>query len=387
MRSIATCLAIVLSLIAAQRSLADDLVTLDGQKLNGQITAIDAAGKITGEGLTADIELDGLRRIDRQTENGVKGAVALELIGGGRVHGDSITVENEKFHVAWSVADKLVLPIDVVRAVRFKPGTSDDAFDAALAKPSADNDRLFVDADGKLTILTGLIESLTAEAVTFQYEGQQQTLPTAKLFGIVVAQVGKAGKNSTGVIAELAEGSRVVGAVKSLAEGKLTLTVGPTDVVLPWSSVKSLAVRSSRLAYLSDMEPSEAEEYRLVTLPQGFQRDKNVNKKPLLLGEQSFERGIGVHAYSKLTFEIEGSYKLFNAVIGIDSSTDRKGDCVFVVLGDNQELLRERMTGASEPKTLKVDVAGVKQLTLVVEPGEDLDLADVANWADARVIK
>jgi hypothetical protein len=29
----------------------------------------------------------------------------------------------------------------------------------------------------------------------------------------------------------------------------------------------------------------------------------------------------------------------------------------------------------------------VKQLTLLVEPGEDLDLADLANWADARVIR
>lgn len=385
-RSVAA-LALVFGTLLAGVATASELTTLDGQKLSAKITKIDEAGLLVGEGIPADIRLDSLRRIEQQVADGTKGTVALDLMGGGRVYGDSITVESEKFHVAWSVGEKLVLPIDVVRAVRFKPAVADENFEAALAKPSADNDRLFVEVDGKLTVLTGLVESLTAENVVFQYEGQQQTLATAKLYGIVVAQVGKPGKDVTGVTAELGEGSRVVGAVKSLADDKLTLAVGPTTVALPWPAVKSLTIRSSRLAFLSDLEPTAVEEHRLVTLPQSWQRDKNVAKKTMMLGERKFERGIGTHAYSKLTFDIGGYFDVFSAVVGIDSSTERKGDCVFVVLADDKELFRERMTGATEPKELKLNIAGAKQLTLLVEPGEDLDLADLADWADARVIK
>lgn len=388
LRSIAAIVCSLACVLVTRAALADQLTTLDGQQLSGQISAIDESGRLSGEGLPADLSVDGLRKIEREvTSDSAPGKVVLELLGGGRILGESITIENEKFHVAWSLGDKLVLPIDVVRAVRFRPTVNDASFEDALAKPSADHDRLFVDVDGKLAVLTGLVESLSADNVVFQYEGQQQTLATSKLFGIVVAQVGKAGKDATGVTVELAQGSRLSGAIKSLKDERLTLTVGPTTVDVPWSGVKSLAVRSSRLAFLSDLDPIEVEESRIVTLPQPWQRDKNVNRKTIMLGERQFERGIGTHASSKLTFDLAGNFDVFSATIGIDSSTDRKGDCVFVVLADGSELARERMTGTSEPKQLKLDVARVKQLALVVEPGEDLDLADVANWADARVYK
>lgn len=381
--SIAVCL-----LSAAAWLPADEITTLDGQKLSGDIVAIDEAGKISGKNLPDELELDLLRRIERSVpEQSAKGAVVLDLVGGGRILGDSVTVADEKFHVAWAFGEKLVLPIDVVRSVRLKPAVNDATFEAALAKPSADNDRLFVEVDGKLTILTGLVESLTAENVVFQYEGEQQTLPLAKLFGIVVSQVDTGIKPPSGVTLELADGSRVAGVAKSLADGKLAVSIGPASAELPWSAVKSVAVRSSRLAFLSDLDPVEVEESRLVTLPQPWQRDKSVARKTLTLGERKFDRGIGTHAYSKLVFDLAGNYDAFNATIGIDAAAERHGDCIFVVVADGQELARERMTGTTEAKELKLDISGVKQLTLIVEPGEDLDLADLANWADARVIK
>ncbi len=367
---------------------ADEIIMLDGQKLSGEIVAIDEAGQVTGKNLPAELQLDLLRRIDRSVpEQSAKSAVVLDLVGGGRILGDSVTVADEKFHVAWAFGEKLVLPIDVVRSVRLKPAVTDDTFEAALTKPSADNDRLFVEVDGKLTILTGLVESLTAENVVFQYEGAQQTLPLAKLFGIVVAQVDTGIKPPSGVTLELADGSRVAGVAKSLADGKLAVSIGPASAELPWAAVKSVAVRSSRLAFLSDLDPAEVEESRLVTLPQPWQRDKSVARKTLTLGERKFDRGIGTHAYSKLVFDLAGNYDAFNATIGIDAAAERHGDCIFVVVADGQEVARERMTGTTEPKELKLDISGVKQLTLIVEPGEDLDLADLANWADARVIK
>ncbi len=381
--SIAVCL-----LNAATWLSADEITTLDGQKLAGEIVAIDEAGQISGQNLPGDLQLDLLRRIERSVpEQSTKGSIALDLVGGGRIQGDTVTVADEKFHVAWAVGDKLVLPIDVVRAVRLKPAVTDATFEAALAKPSADHDRLFVEVDGKLTILSGLIESLTAENVVFQYEGEQQTLPLARLFGIVVAQVGTSVKPASGITLELADGSRIVGATKSLADGKLTVSIGPASAELPWSAVRSMTIRSSRLAFLSDLDPIEVEESRLVTLPQPWQRDKSVARKTLTLGERKFDRGIGTHAYSKLVFDVAGNYDAFSAIIGIDAAADRHGDCIFVVVADGQELARERMTGTTEPKELKLDITGVKQLALIVEPGEELDLADLANWADARVIK
>jgi hypothetical protein len=106
-----------------------------------------------------------------------------------------------------------------------------------------------------------------------------------------------------------------------------------------------------------------------------------------MLDDRKFDRGLGVHAHSELVFDIGGGYDVFAAVIGLDAASDGKGDCVFVVLGDGEELLRQRCASNDKPRKIKLDIAKVQELSLIVEPGEGLELADLADWADARVIK
>lgn len=374
--------------LACRPLAADELTSLEGKPLKGTIQAIDADGKLAGENLPEGLTLDMLRRIERSPEAArPRTQVVLDLVHGGRLQAEGLSMADEKFRAEWSLGEPVVLPLDVVRTVRFRPSAKNDVFEAALKQPSADNDRVFVEVDNTLTVLPGLVESIADNKVTFEYEGASQTLPTDRVFGVILAQLESDKRPAEGVTVELVEGSQFSGTVQSLADGKLTLDVGPASVALPWPSVKSMTVRSSRLAFLSDLEPAEVEEFPLVTLPRPWQRDKNVAGKPLMIGERSFERGLGTHAYSRLVFDLGGQYDVFSAVVGLDAAAGGKGDCEFVVLGDGRELARQRMTGSSQPTELKVDIAGIKQLSLVVEPGADLDLADWANWADARVIK
>lgn len=376
--------------IATHGWCAEKLTNLSGEETTAQLSGISEAGELQGTGLAAGLTLDGLRRIARDLPAAAasKPTVVLDLVGGGKVLASSVTAASEKFTIKWPAGEDLVLPIDAVRAIRFKPEAKDDNFEAALAKPSPDNDRLFVEIDGKPAMLVGLVESLEADKVVFQYDGAQQTLPTEKLFGIVVAQATAAPAATSGVLVELADGSRIAGTVQSLAAGNLALTVGASSqVTVPWEAVRSLTIRSSRLAFLSDLEPARVVERRLVTLPGAWQRDRNVQGKTLQLGERKFEKGIGTHAYSELAFTLNGDFDRFAAFIGLDAAAERKGDCVFVILGDGRELLRQRVRGTDQPQEVGVDIAGVKELTLIVEPGEDLDLADLADWADARVIR
>jgi hypothetical protein len=124
-----------------------------------------------------------------------------------------------------------------------------------------------------------------------------------------------------------------------------------------------------------------------VTLPRQWQRDKSVMGKPLTLGSRVFEKGIGVHARSSLTYAAEGKYDLLVAVIGIDAETGGKGDCIFTVLGDGQPLFTQRMKGVDAAQEVSVPIDGIQDIVLVVEPGADLDLADHADWCDVRFIK
>ncbi|HTN74398.1 MAG TPA: NPCBM/NEW2 domain-containing protein [Pirellulaceae bacterium] len=371
-------------------SAADQLTLLEGQEIAAELTAISDTGLLGGSAVPAGLDLNSLRRIERTVAAPAaeKPTVVLDLVGGGKILATSVSVAAEKFTIQWPHGEALLLPIDAVRAVRFRAAVNDDSFEAALKKPSADSDRLFVEIDGKLSMLVGLIDSLADGKITFQYEGQTQTVATDKLFGFVVAQASAPPATDSGVVVELADGARVAGVVKSLTDGKLTITIGvSSQVIVPWAVVKTIEVRSPRLAFLSDLEPIRVDERRLVTLPEAWQRDRNIQGKTLLLGERKFTKGIGTHSYSELAFNVDGKFDGFAAVIGLDAAAEGKGDCVFVVQGDGRELLRERVTGRVAPKVIKLDIKNVKELVLIVEPGEELDLGDLADWADARVIR
>jgi hypothetical protein len=107
----------------------------------------------------------------------------------------------------------------------------------------------------------------------------------------------------------------------------------------------------------------------------------------LTLGAKVYEKGLGVHSRSALTFATDKKWDLLAATIGLDAEAAGKGDCIFVILADGETLLTRRMKGTDSPEDIEVSITGREQVTLIVEPGEGLDLADHANWCDARFIK
>ena len=58
-------------------------------------------------------------------------------------------------------------------------------------------------------------------------------------------------------------------------------------------------------------------------------------------------------------------------------------DCEFVVMDRDEVLFRARVKGGEAAKLIKVDITGRSRVSLRVDPGKDLDIADHADWADA----
>ncbi len=115
---------------------------------------------------------------------------------------------------------------------------------------------------------------------------------------------------------------------------------------------------------------------------QGFSVDRN----PITLAGKVYEHGLGTHANSELVIELGGGAQTFEAVVGVDDEKKDGGSVVFVVLVDGREALRTKVLhGGVAPVPVKVDLAGAKLLTLVVEDGGDDINNDHADWADARI--
>ena len=138
--------------------------------------------------------------------------------------------------------------------------------------------------------------------------------------------------------------------------------------------------------------------------------DQSVNGTPLEIGEQNYEKGLGTHAVSEITYWLDGQFTEFRSDIGIDASAEgagavrykvcvdgmlAHGDVVKASIGEEnagqvQSLYGfevSAISGAEPARSIRVDVAGARLLTLVVDEAVNGLAKDYANWGNARLTK
>lgn len=107
----------------------------------------------------------------------------------------------------------------------------------------------------------------------------------------------------------------------------------------------------------------------------------------------TYSRCLGVHATSRLYFELNQRCTAFKAVLGVDDETGSSGSVQFKVYGTYRytrgtTLLYTSsvLTGSSASVPIDIDVTSKSGLILEVTDGGDGDAADHGDWAFPRVI-
>lgn len=107
---------------------------------------------------------------------------------------------------------------------------------------------------------------------------------------------------------------------------------------------------------------------------------------PLTLGGVRYDKGLGVHAASRITYALGTACTTFQADVGVDDETGALGSVSFRVLGDGAILYESAvMRGNSPTRHVDVDVSGVEVLELAVGDAGDGSTFDHADWAGAAV--
>ncbi|MCH8923846.1 MAG: NPCBM/NEW2 domain-containing protein [Planctomycetes bacterium] len=376
---------------------ADDrLVLVDGSEQTGSITAISSTGRITLEG-GKTTELQQLRSVSRTVEKlaNPKVVAHIHTIGGGRILASRATLDEDACTFSWALSkadEKLKLPFEAVRAICFAPvdgsKAAGEALQTALKNTNSEQDRLLVKVGDGVQALDGLLHSVDDKSVVFERKDQKRTLPRSRIYAVVLAGVAAAKTKDGQCLISLRDGSTLFGTLESLADGQLKLIpAGESRITLRWSDVAGFSVRSDRIRFLSEMTPTKVVEQAIVGLKRHWRRNQSVDGRTLTLGKKQFKSGLGVHSYCALSYDVPAEFNLLTATIGIDAEAAGKGDCLFIVLADGKEKFRQRVRAADGPFDLRVNVSGAKQITLIVEPGADLDFSDHADWCDARLIK
>jgi alpha-galactosidase len=108
--------------------------------------------------------------------------------------------------------------------------------------------------------------------------------------------------------------------------------------------------------------------------------------KPLSIGGKHYDKGIGAHAASLISYRLAGACTSFTADMGIDDEADTRGSAVFQVWADGVKLFDSGlMQGKMAARTANVDVSGKSELWLFVDNGGNDRHQDHVDWADAEI--
>lgn len=205
---------------------------------------------------------------------------------------------------------------------------------------------------------------------------------------------------------ELARSPRAKGTYARLIlanGGRLSLLSARTDgdqligktlfgatVRVPVKHVVALDVRQGRAVYLSDLKPRRYEHTPYLGVRWPYTLDASVAGNELRIGGSTYDKGIGMHSQSRITFDLGSGYQWFEAWVGLDERTGQGGSVVVGVLVDGKPIdvgTTKELTGRDKPLPIRIRVAGARELTLVVLFGRHGDVQDHVDWADARLIK
>ena len=376
---------------SAQNLGKTDIQFVDGKSISAAIESVDDQGKVTGQGVESGTLLQDILSIRTgRSVNEDQSKLKILPAGGGQIFSSEVAIANEvvKFR---GLGGKMEVSLQSIRALVWSDSA---AVKKAVLSPSKDNDQVVVQVPNGERVVDGILESVDAEFVSVNYKGESRKIALSKIKAIVIADLGLKRPAGTEVAVKLDDGSQVSGAFKQMVDGKTTVAIaGGSDVEFSASKVVQINVVSDRLLFLSDTDPIDVQERPLFALQLSWQKDRTVEKNPLRLTSSNsnetieYKKGLGVQSYSQLAFANTREFNRFAATVGIDRETAGKGDCRMVVQGDGIELWSKRVKASDRSEKIEVDISGMKQIELIVYPGEGFDLGDHADWAEARFVK
>ncbi|MBN2311650.1 MAG: NPCBM/NEW2 domain-containing protein [Candidatus Hydrogenedentes bacterium] len=111
--------------------------------------------------------------------------------------------------------------------------------------------------------------------------------------------------------------------------------------------------------------------------------------RPLQIGERRYAKGVGTHAASRIAVDLAGEYAVFRAQVGVQAHPEHdRGSVVFQVFVDGEQRFDSGLMRQADPaRPVEIRVDDALDMELVVTDGGDGIVCDLANWADAVLVR
>ncbi|MEU5212750.1 NPCBM/NEW2 domain-containing protein [Streptomyces sp. NPDC020742] len=114
--------------------------------------------------------------------------------------------------------------------------------------------------------------------------------------------------------------------------------------------------------------------------------DRSTYGNPLSIQGVQYPDGLGVHASSEVTYQLDGSCSALGVDVGIDDEVGANGSVVFQIFRDGSKAADSGLVTVGQPaQRLTADLTGATTLRLVVTDGGNGNNSDHAVWGAPRI--
>ena len=243
-------------------------------------------------------------------------------------------------------------------------------------------------------VLEGVLSQFSGKGLLFEVGRKKVPVALAKVAAVALSSDLAANLRPAGTHGRLVltDGSRLVLKAAACEDGATLLGTTAFDAALrvPLTQVASLELRQGKVVYLSDLKPTAYDFTPYLGVRWPLALDGSVDGCDLHLAGGVFDKGLGMHSASRVSYSLPAGCKRFEALVGLDDRSGRRGSVRLRVLVDGKERdlgITGDLTRRTGPVRLRLDVTGARTLLLAVDFGAGADVGDRVNWADARLVR
>ena len=393
------------ALLLAAPSLAADLSTLTGKKYKGELVAVD------GQVLTfrtdvgpVGVAVKEVFAVDfgPRPDPAGKGARydEIELTDGSVIHCSKVRIKKRAVEPVFVAGEGVEVPktaIDLGTVFTLLRGADDpksrDEWKKVLAVRGKRDQFVIKRGDAFEPVPGTVIEGDDeGDAITFEREnGQRVNYKLVRATGGLVFNQPPRGQIAPTVckVIDALGNTLVASKVEVVGGGLKVTTVGGATFEYPsFKSLARLDFSQGNVAYLSDLETQVSAPEAVAGEPYfTVLRDKTNENVPLKLDGQTYAKGLWVFPDTTLTYKLNGDYREFKALVGVDESVQVASSAVKLTIeADGKVVFSEQISRKDKVRPLTLDVKGVRQLKIAVEQ-ESLYLGNQVDLAEARLQK
>lgn len=308
----------------------------------------------------------------------------LEFANGDRIAAEVLSVDEDFLQASFG-GDNLTVPLETLRGIALRPLDPDDGSPALFLRESGDDLVLLTNDDR----LTGQFVGLSETELRLEAGERETRVPRDRIAAVAFSPelISPAEVDGPRQIVRSPAGWLTVRDL--IRDGELWRGVTAFGAAVSWpaAEVDRLRFAGARAEFLSDVEPAAAQIEPYLERRWKVRKDRDVTGAPLAAGGDSSPKGLGVHSRSRVTYDLDGRYVRFGAVVGLSPSAGDAGSAEFAVEVDGREVYRSGPVTAADAKPVTVDLNGAERLVLTVDFGRNGDVRDRANWCDAVLVR